>query len=347
MSARPFEIVCDSGNREEWLKARMSGVGASEAACILGQSPWGSAIELWSVKTGQMPAPNLDSVEAVFWGAALENAIVAGYGQRTGRKVVPFGIMLRSIRFPWLTATPDAFTSETADAASIEDLTDAVVDLRVQMRGRWTGNQDGPAHRLMLCLEHGGWFPLQIKNIGFGSAEHWGDGVPVYYRIQCTQEAIVCGASRTSAAALIAGQRLAWDDVEVSMEGVLERQIVNLTRRFMEDNVAANVRPAPDASDSARRALTSLFPSETPGKRVILGASSMERAYELEAAKSRLNSAKEECDRLDNLIRAELGDAESAVYPDGSGHTFKSQIRKATQIGESTFRVLRRQKAKV
>lgn len=334
----PFELVCDSSDREAWLKARMGGIGASESACVLGHSPWGSALELWAVKTGQMAAPDLSDVEAVFWGNALENAIVAGYSQRTGRKVVPFGIMLRSTRFPWLTATPDAFCSEDATDEDHDELLSSVAEAR--QGGRDVGS-------IVYALRRGGWFPLQIKNIGFNSAEHWADGVPVYYRIQCTQEAIVCGATRTSGAALIAGQRLAWDDVEVDMEGLLERQLVNLTRLFMEENVRGMVQPPPDASDSARRALASLFPSEAQGKRLVLGAAAMERAYELEAAKSRLATAKEECDQLENLIRAELGDAESAVYPDGSSHTFKRQTRKACQVAESSFRVLRRQKAKV
>jgi putative phage-type endonuclease len=333
----PFTIVCDSSDRPVWLAARDSGVGASESSAVLGCSPWSSAIELWAVKTGRAPAKDLTDVEAVFWGNALESAIVSGYSQRTGRAVVNFGVMLRSTRWPWLTATPDAFTSERASAEDTDALLACIGEIR-------QGGSEVEA--LHAAIEKGGWFPLQIKNIGFGSAEHWSEGVPLYYRVQCTQEALVCGAARTSGAALIAGQRLAWDDVEVDLDGVLERQVVNLTRHFWSECVKADVQPTPDASESARRALAVLFPRAELGKQVVLGAAAMDRAYALEAAKERLLQAKRECDELENLIRADIGDAETAVYPDGSAHTLKQQTRKSCVVAESTFRVLRRKKAR-
>ena len=40
------------GNREEWLKARVDGIGASEAAAIVGMSPYKSNVALWEEKTG-------------------------------------------------------------------------------------------------------------------------------------------------------------------------------------------------------------------------------------------------------------------------------------------------------
>ena len=42
-------------NREEWLKARMQGVGGSEMAAILGLSPWQGPHDVWALKTGRMP----------------------------------------------------------------------------------------------------------------------------------------------------------------------------------------------------------------------------------------------------------------------------------------------------
>lgn len=342
----PFEVVCDSADRSKWLAARRHSIGASESAAVLGHAPsWTSAYALWAEKTGRVEPDSLDDVEAVFWGNTLETAIIRGYGARTGRRVAPFGLMLRSTRWPWLTATPDALTSETATDGEAKRMEGVLHELQCAI-ALGSALVPGLAAELHASVVRGQWWPLQTKNIGFGSAEHWADGVPVYYRIQCAHEALVFGSTRTTGAALVAGQRLAWDDIDVDTDGVLERQIVNLTKRFISEHVETGIAPDPDASESARNTLSKLFPLQAPGKQVVLGAAAMERAYELETAKARLKAAKEEADRIENLIRAEIGDAEIAVYPDGSAHTFKAQTRKATMTAESTFRVLRRKQAK-
>lgn len=37
-------------NRKSWLASRLNGIGASEAAAIVGMSPYMSNIELWEIK---------------------------------------------------------------------------------------------------------------------------------------------------------------------------------------------------------------------------------------------------------------------------------------------------------
>ena len=114
----PYDVVCDSRDREAWLRARRATIGASEAAIVLGCSPFSSLLELWAEKTGRSEGnPELDAAEWVFWGRELEDAIIAGYGKRAGRTAVPFGLLLRSTRWPWLSATPDALCTEGSEAA--------------------------------------------------------------------------------------------------------------------------------------------------------------------------------------------------------------------------------------
>ena len=60
---------------EEWHKARLNGIGGSEAAAILGLSPWCSNQELWRRKTGRSKAPDISNVEAVRYGHAAEGLI--------------------------------------------------------------------------------------------------------------------------------------------------------------------------------------------------------------------------------------------------------------------------------
>lgn len=332
----PFAVVCDSRDREEWLKARRATIGASEAAIVLGASPWSSQLALWAEKTGRTNGdPALDDAEFVFWGRELEDAIISGYAKRARRTTVPFGLMLRSTRWPWLSATPDALVTDDAEAGKrATHITRTLGQIRTAMK------RHASTANLLVTLHEvtRGWWPLQTKNIGFSSAEHWAEGVPLYYRIQCLQEALVFGADRTTGAALIAGQRLAWDDVLVEPNGLLERQVVNLTRLFMRQHVELGVEPAADASESARKTLSALYPVHVQGKVLVLGADLMDAADLYDRQKEQRKALKQAVARFENQMRQELADAERCVFPDGSGFTFKA--------GSNGVRTLLRKSAK-
>ncbi len=66
-------------NREEWLKARGAGIGASDAAAILEISPWVSKVQLWEEKTGRRKPKDLSGVPAVMRGIAEEPIIRAQF----------------------------------------------------------------------------------------------------------------------------------------------------------------------------------------------------------------------------------------------------------------------------
>lgn len=62
-------------NREEWLKARQRGIGGSDAASVLGISPWKSNVQLWEEKTGITKPEDISNKEAVRFGKESEVAI--------------------------------------------------------------------------------------------------------------------------------------------------------------------------------------------------------------------------------------------------------------------------------
>jgi putative phage-type endonuclease len=68
-------------------KARSKGLGGSDAATVLGLSPWKSPSQLFLEKTGRVQAASLDDKEAVQWGNILEAPIAAEFAKRTGLKV--------------------------------------------------------------------------------------------------------------------------------------------------------------------------------------------------------------------------------------------------------------------
>ena len=56
----------------EWLEARKSFIGGSDAACIVGLNPWKSNLELWREKTGRRQPDNLADNELVRYGKEAE-----------------------------------------------------------------------------------------------------------------------------------------------------------------------------------------------------------------------------------------------------------------------------------
>ena len=59
-------------SREEWLKARKT-IGGSDAAAVIGKSPYMSNVELWMLKTGRAePDPKISESPVVIYGTKAE-----------------------------------------------------------------------------------------------------------------------------------------------------------------------------------------------------------------------------------------------------------------------------------
>lgn len=331
----PFVGVCSANDRPAWLAARRATIGASEVAAVLGvEHAYGSAISVWAEKTGRVER-DPETPEWMFWGNELEPSILTGYAKRTGRRCVPFGVLLRSTRFPWLSATPDGLVSESATLRDYSELCRAIDALRMSPSDETAAGMVWDAIRSRV------WWPIQLKNLGYQGAQHWEHGVPLYYRVQCAQEAIVMGAPMCTGAALISGQRLAWEDVPVdtSITSTLERQIVNVSRTFYERHIVADVEPRADASEHARRTLIALYPTAKLGTTLALGADLMQTAARLDQAKADAAALKKQITGLENAIRQAIGQNETAVFADGTGYTLRQHLRNGKPV-----RTLRRVK---
>jgi putative phage-type endonuclease len=163
-------------DREAWLAARSSGIGASEIAAAIGQSPYQSMFSLWSEKVSG-ERQEIDS-EAAEWGVELEPIIIRKFGERTGRKVTPWNQLhtVVSPAYDWLRCTPDAI--------QIDD-------------------ERGPG-------------TLQVKTTSLRLESNWKDDPPIHVQIQAQFEAWMLGFEFGTVAALIGGQKLVWHDFEVN-----------------------------------------------------------------------------------------------------------------------------------
>ena len=117
-----LERICPT-NREEWLAARQTqGIGASEAAAIVGLSPWMSKNDLWEIKTGRRAQKDLSGNDAVERGIRMESAIRTVFQARHPEFQVEhhaYDILYQTER-PWLFATLDGEITESFADSSVK-----------------------------------------------------------------------------------------------------------------------------------------------------------------------------------------------------------------------------------
>ncbi len=110
--------------RLEWLAARLSGIGGSEAPVLASPGMgYGSEYSIWSSKCGLVPLDSDDMPEYVEAGTFMEPAILRWWAHRMDESVMPTPLtILRSSEFPWMFASPDALVGEDAglDAKNID-----------------------------------------------------------------------------------------------------------------------------------------------------------------------------------------------------------------------------------
>lgn len=94
----------------EWLKARLKGLGASEASAVIGCNPYMSNTDLWKIKTGRRIAPDISSNANVAYGHAAEGPIRELFALDYPEYEVRYGgayDMVHNPDYPWLFATLD------------------------------------------------------------------------------------------------------------------------------------------------------------------------------------------------------------------------------------------------
>ena len=161
---------------EEWLAARRTGLGGSDAAAVMGMDPYKTPLALYREKRGEVAALDLSDNEAVQSGILLEPYIRERYIARTGRKVHRVNQMLRHPQHSFMLANLD---------------------------GRIVGEPG-----LLECKTAGYWASQKSEDWGETSDENPSDLVPAKYMWQCLHYIAVWGFDYADLAAFIAGQFL-------------------------------------------------------------------------------------------------------------------------------------------
>lgn len=124
----------------EWLKLRLSGIGASESAAIVGQNPYMTNIDLWRIKTGRKKAEDISNNAYVVYGHAAEAPIRELFALDYPEYDVLYGgafDMVHNPDYPWIFATLDGrlVEKDTGRKGILEIKTTEIV--RSMQREKW------------------------------------------------------------------------------------------------------------------------------------------------------------------------------------------------------------------
>ena len=277
-----FEIVCSVEDHEAWLRARRTGIGASDMPAVCGVTRWGSPLSVFVSKV-DTEAPIDDEGEYQYWGRRLEHEILAEFATVTGREVRAAGYLLRSKKWPWLITTLD-------------------------------GEQVGDS----LCAPSAPWYPVEVKNTQ--DRRSWRDGVPREVWVQCQSQLAVVGAPMGSVAVLQSGCQFAWKDVLRDDAFILEH-IVPDSKALWGKVVAGGPPPGVDGTEHTTKALARIFPDANETTVALPGEFTGWHAdlVQLKAQQKEIEAARE---KIENEIRFQIGEAGASYGQLQTGETY-------------------------
>ena len=99
--------LTDGLSREDWLAFRRKGIGGSDAAAVLGISPFRTGVDLYYDKLGQSVEDDEQNWVAKEVGTLLEDLVARIFAKKTGLKVCPMPVMFQHADHPWMLADVD------------------------------------------------------------------------------------------------------------------------------------------------------------------------------------------------------------------------------------------------
>lgn len=288
MNAKPIEkqrpalrLVSTKGlSRDEWLRVRKQGIGSSDAAAAVGMNPYQSQLELWMVKTGRDAGlPKPDSDDP--------------------RSPVYWGHILEPI-------VADQYSQQTGR--------------KVRRVNAVLQHPDPGKHWMLANLDYSVVADeevqiLECKTAGEFGSRLWKEGVPDYIQCQVQHQLAVTGKQAADVCVLLCGQELKIYRVERNEE--LIEALYVLEQQFW-DFVETDTPPPADGTDSAERALRSLYPRDTGQTIDLTPSKDLSDAFdELLAVRAQMETLGATESHLKQRLQAQMGEASRAIFPSG------------------------------
>lgn len=280
--------------REEFLKARKSGIGGSDIGAIAGLSKWRTAYDVWADKTSN--DVNDEMNDAMYWGTVLEDVVAKEYATRSGNKVQRVNQILRHPEFPFCVANIDR----------------AVINPDIAGAVRWNGKRLS-TDKILECKTANGF-----------NTQDWGepgtDSVPDTYYVQCQWYLFITGAKTCDLAVLIGGQdyrRYTIERNETVINGLL-----NIAKDFWK-HVEAGTPP----STLSAKDIIKMFPESQAGKFKDVGQEALDAVKKIKALSADIKVLEETKSELEAYIKSQFEDAEELRVDGKKVATWKSQSR--------------------
>lgn len=280
-------------SREDWLSYRRQGLGGSDAAAVLGISPFRTARDLYYDKRGLPMEDNEDNWVALEVGTRLEDLVARIFAKKTGLNIYQRKCMFQHPHHPWMLADLDYLVEMPDGSTAI----------------------------------------LECKTTNYNARDKWEyDGkpiVPVYYETQGRHYMAVMNLNRVYFCCLYGNNEDEAIIRHIDRDMDYEAELIFLEEDFWLNNVQAQVMPSYIENngelllESLRRLMG---PSSRDAPPVLLTqpqSSKVFRYMEVRSEKltldARVRQLEAEMKRLKALIMADMGSSCTAAYEDASG----------------------------
>lgn len=261
-------------NRVDWLRARKTGIGASEMAAVMGISPYASPYSVWADKVTD-EIDDRPPTGRQYWGLKHEPMIAEEFAARTGLEVWDPGpyTIYRDAEQPYLFATPD----------------------------RLIRHPDGRIS------------PLECKKVSLDQWHKWDECPPAHILIQVCQQVLVLNAHTGDLAVLIGDEEyrtypVPRDDAMIADIRAAAARFWDLVERREPPEIDGH-----PATTEAIKRLYNEADGETEIELPPTADRDGERLLEIEEQIKALQDAqgklKEEAAKIENVLRAAIGEA--------------------------------------
>jgi predicted phage-related endonuclease len=293
-------------SEESWLRGRRQLLGSSDAPSIAGLFEEGGfgddRYTLWARKTGKLP--DTQSILRFEVGHFLEDFIASKAAEWLDTKVVDPGdyTIFLSEENEWLGSTIDR---EPPDLEGI----------------------------------------LELKTVSSSQKKDWKQSPNLYTRIQVVHQNLTIGRAATWVAGLIGlGEELVIHEVEVTDSQI--DLLHELEYDFWHKHVKPDIPPPIGRGERSKETLKALFPEsielssvDLPATPELLTAARMFwwRQEQQKPLKGALRAVEKDLVQYENMLKAEMGDAETGELP-GVTYSWKSSPREGYTVEPTTVR---------
>jgi len=183
---------------------------------------------------------------------------------------------------------------------------------------------------------------VEIKTTNSYRSSEWEEGVPLHYQVQVQHNLAVTGAAEAVVACLVGGQKLIVHEVKPIPEFIAG---LCVKEEAFWRNCREGIEPTAGAGMIDRAILGELYtPRDEPlifaEGPVVAEAEAIDA--ELEQLRDQIKQLGNRKEQLENQMLQLMAGHETAVLPSGAKWSYKWQTRKAYEVAESKYRVLRR-----